>query len=116
MADVAGGMFLGLAQAELHKSLEGARGIAEWSWLFVVAGSITLLLGILGFLITRDSPSNTRAVWVSRNERKLARERMSQSGTQTARLIPCSVLKPKLRRLVAQPFAYMYLAAFCQSA
>lgn len=116
MSDVAGGMFLGLAQAELHRSLDGVYGIAGWSWLFIVAGSITLLLGILGFLIIPDSPSNTRALWISKNERELAREKMSRAGTETARLIPWAVLKSKIRQLSVQPFTYMYLAAFCQFA
>lgn len=116
MSDVAGGMFLGLAQAELHKSLDGVHGIAGWSWLFIVAGSITLLLGISGFLIIPDSPSNTRALWISKNERELAREKMSRSGTETAKLIPWAVLRSKLRQLTLQPFTYMYLAAFCQFA
>lgn len=116
MSDVVGGMFLGVAQAELHKSLDGVNGIAGWQWLFIVAGSITLLLGILGFLVIPDSPSNTRALWMSRDERELSLERMSRSGTQTARLVPWAILRSKIRRLISQPFTYMYFAAFCQYA
>lgn len=39
ISDVAGGMFLGLAQAELHRSLygvNGVNGVAGWQWLFIL--------------------------------------------------------------------------------
>ncbi|KAL0572339.1 hypothetical protein V5O48_009629 [Marasmius crinis-equi] len=36
--------------------LDGRQGIAGWSWIFIIEGTITVGLGILGFLIIPDFP------------------------------------------------------------
>ncbi|KAF3042680.1 hypothetical protein E8E12_007127 [Didymella heteroderae] len=116
VSDVAGAMFLGVVQAELYVNMNGVNGLAGWQWLFIVSGAITILLGLLGLLIVPDSPANTRAIWLTKRERKLSRERLERHGMRAARLIPSNVLRAKLLLLVRHPLTYLYIAAFAQNA
>ncbi|KAJ4407990.1 hypothetical protein N0V91_003656 [Didymella pomorum] len=116
VSDVAGAMFLGVVQAELYVNMDGVNGLAGWQWLFVVSGAITTLLGFLGLLIIPDSPANTRAIWLTKREKALSRERLERHGMQAARLIPLRVLRAKLLLLIRHPLTYLYIAAFAQNA
>lgn len=112
MSDVAGAMFLGALQAALYRNMDGVHGLAGWQWLFVIAGCMTIGLGLLGFLLVPDSPEYTRALWLTRAEKRLARDRMAEFGGQTSRLIPMAVLSKKLRQLVVHPVTYFFLIAW----
>jgi ACS family pantothenate transporter-like MFS transporter len=116
VSDVAGAMFLGAVQAELYVNMNGVRGLAGWQWLFIVSGSITILLGLLGLFIIPDAPANTRALWLTRREKEISRERLERNGMESARLIPLKVLKQKLALLVKHPLTYLFIAAFAQNA
>lgn len=116
VSDVAGAMFLGVVQAELYVNMNGVNGLSGWQWLFIVSGAITILLGFLGLLIVPDSPANTRALWLTKREKQLSRERLERHGMQAARLIPLSVLRAKLLLLIKHPLTYLYIAAFAQNA
>jgi len=116
VSDVAGAMFLGVVQAELYVNMNGVNGLAGWQWLFIVSGAITVLLGFLGFLIVPDSPANTRAIWLTKREKELSRERLERHGMQAARLISLEVLRAKLLLLIKHPLTYLYIAAFAQNA
>jgi ACS family pantothenate transporter-like MFS transporter len=116
VSDVAGAMFLGAVQAELYVNMNGVRGLAGWQWLFIVSGSITILLGLLGLFIIPDAPANTRALWLTRREKEISRERLERNGMESARLIPLKVLKEKLALLVRHPLTYLFIAAFAQNA
>lgn len=116
VSDVAGAMFLGVVQAELYVHMNGVSGLAGWQWLFIVSGAITVLLGSIGFFIIPDSPVNTRALWLTKRQRAVARERLERNGMEAARLIPLRVLRAKLALLVKHPLTYLFIAAFAQNA
>lgn len=116
VSDAAGAMFLSVIQAELYVHMNDVDGLSGWQWLFIVSGAITVLLGFLGLLIVPDSPANTRAVWLTRRQRELSRERLERHGMQPARLIPLQVLLAKLSLLVRHPLTYLFIAAFAQNA
>lgn len=116
VSDVAGAMFLGVVQAELYVNMNGVNGLAGWQWLFIVSGAITVLLGLIGLLIVPDSPSNTRALWLTRDDRELAKERMHRFGIETARLIPWKTLLAKLGALIIHPLTYLFVGVFVQQA
>lgn len=116
VSDVAGAMFLGVVQAELYVNMDGVQGLAGWQWLFIVSGAITILLGFFGFLVVPDSPANTRAIWLTRREKELSRERLERHGVQPARLVPLKLLRTKLLLLIKHPPTYLYIAAFAQNA
>lgn len=109
-------MFLGILQAALYRDMNGVHGIAGWQWLFIIAGAITMGQGLLAFITVPDSPAITRALWLSKSERQLARERMGDFGAKTSTLIPWAVLKQKLQRLVRHPVTYLVMVSFALSA
>ncbi|ESU12566.1 hypothetical protein FGSG_06472 [Fusarium graminearum PH-1] len=116
VSDVAGAMFLGALQAALYRNLNGAHGIAGWQWLFIVSGVITIAQGIVGFFVIPDTPAYTRAKWLTEDEKRLSRERMGDFGAKTSKLIPTSVLKQKLRKLITHPVTFFFLCAFVMNA
>ncbi|KAK2785975.1 hypothetical protein FQN53_007078 [Emmonsiellopsis sp. PD_33] len=99
VSDRAGNMFLGILQAALYKNLDGVNGLEGWQWLFIVSGCITIFWGFLGLLIIPDSPAITRALWLTRAERRLAESRMQQQDTKTSKLISRQTLIVKLRAI-----------------
>ncbi|KAL1626854.1 hypothetical protein SLS56_006671 [Neofusicoccum ribis] len=51
----------GLIAAATFATLDKAKGIAGWQWLFIIKeGSITALIAIFGFILLPDDPSQTR--------------------------------------------------------
>ena len=116
VSDVAGAMFLGALQAALYRNMNGVHGYAGWQWLFIIAGAVTIAQGLMAFVTVPDSPAITRAVYLTKDERELARERMGSFGANTSRLIPIAVLRRKLRQLIVHPVTYFFIAAFALSA
>ncbi|KAK7998475.1 WD domain-containing protein [Apiospora arundinis] len=116
VSDVAGAMFLGVVQAQLYVHMNGVHGLAGWQWLFIISGAITILLGLLGLFIVPDSPSNTRAVWLTPTEKRISLERMVRHKIQPARLIPWRVLRAKVVLLLRHPLTWMFMAVFAQNA
>lgn len=111
---VAGNMFLGIVQAALYRNLNGVHGLEGWQWLFIVSGIITMVWGAYGFAVIPDTPTITRAIWLTKSERALAASRMREAGTKTQELITGRVLWVKLRSILTNPIGYMFLAAFLQ--
>lgn len=116
VSDAAGGMFLGALQAALYTNMNGVHGISGWQWLFIVSGTITIGQGLLGLVIIPDTPSLTRAIWLTDAEKDLARRRMAEFGSNTSNMIPTKVVVQKLRKLIVHPVTYFFLAAFALSA
>ncbi|KAH8106083.1 MFS general substrate transporter [Cristinia sonorae] len=73
---LAGTLFSGVLQAAIFHNLNGVSGRSGWRWLFIIDGIITLPIALYGFLIFPDVPANTRAFYLSEEERSLASERM----------------------------------------
>jgi ACS family pantothenate transporter-like MFS transporter len=116
VSDVAGAMFLGILQATLYRDMNGVHGLSGWMWLFIIAGAITIGQGLLAFVTIPDSPAITRAIWLTKAERQLARDRMDEFGATTSRMVPVSVLKAKLRQLIVHPVTYFVMISFALSA
>lgn len=116
VSDVAGAMFLGVLQATLYRNMNGVHNLSGWMWLFIIAGSITIGQGLLAFVTIPDSPAITRAIWLTKDERQLARDRMDEFGATTSRIVPVTVLKAKLRQLIVHPVTYFVMVSFALSA
>lgn len=81
-----------------------------------LAGSITVMVESLGYIVVPDSPSNTRAIWLRSDQREIARERMVNSGTSTASQVPWSRIRAKLQHIMTTPVTHMLVLVFCQYA
>ncbi|KAK0660540.1 Pantothenate transporter liz1 [Lasiodiplodia hormozganensis] len=75
---LAGTMFGGFIQTGIQKSLHHKGGLTGWRWLFIIDGLITLPVAIYGFLLFPDTPSTTKAPYLSASERALAISRVPE--------------------------------------
>jgi ACS family pantothenate transporter-like MFS transporter len=73
---LAGTLFSGVMQGAIYSNLNGKSGLAGWRWLFVIDFLITLPIAVYGFLLFPDTPSSTRARYLSSAEKTLAVSRL----------------------------------------
>ncbi|KAI9929450.1 hypothetical protein MW887_000921 [Aspergillus wentii] len=83
---LAGTMFGGFIQTGIHSSLDGARGLSGWRWLFIIDGLITLPIAIYGLLLFPDTPATTKAPYLTASERTLAVTRLPSVNADRAPL------------------------------
>ncbi|KAE8354145.1 major facilitator superfamily domain-containing protein [Aspergillus coremiiformis] len=83
---LAGTMFGGFIQSGIHSSLDGTRGLSGWRWLFIIDGLITLPIALYGLFLFPDTPTTTRAPYLSPSERALAIARMPDANPVESRL------------------------------
>ncbi|KAL3481355.1 major facilitator superfamily domain-containing protein [Aspergillus californicus] len=81
---LAGTMFGGFIQTGIHSSLDGRAGLSGWRWLFIIDGLITLPIAIYGLLLFPDTPTTTRAPYLSASERTLAVSRLNTANSEPA--------------------------------
>ncbi|SJL05859.1 related to transporter protein [Armillaria ostoyae] len=75
-----GSSFGGYLQTAVYETLDGARGIAGWRWLYIVCGCMTVPCGIAVLCFLPDLPSNTRAFYLTEEEKKFALDRAIALG------------------------------------
>ena len=79
-------MFSGILQGAIYTNLDGTSGMAGWRWLFVIDFLITFPVSIYGFLFFPDTPSSTRARYLTPSEKTLAVERLPEVNMQRGEL------------------------------
>ncbi|BCS29596.1 uncharacterized protein APUU_71166A [Aspergillus puulaauensis] len=77
---LAGTMFGGFIQTGIHSSMDGMQGLSGWRWLFIIDGLITIPIAIYGFLVFPDTPTTTKARYLTATEKALAVARIPESG------------------------------------
>lgn len=75
---LAGTMFGGFLQTAIHSSLNGAKGLAGWRWLFIIDGLITIPIALYGLYFFPDTPTTTSAFYLTSSERALAISRIPE--------------------------------------
>ncbi|KAI1776949.1 MFS general substrate transporter [Hypoxylon cercidicola] len=73
-------MFSGYLQAGLYSGMNGKHGLAAWQWLFIFDGIITVPVAAFGYMSIPDSPVNSKARWLSPEEKEMAVARMERVG------------------------------------
>jgi len=104
-------MMSGALQVAILDMLEGKLGLRGWryvsssqggsgvlttsSWLFVINGVMTVLVGAAGFFMLPDYPNrpNPRAVWLTDEHVSLASERLERHGRAEAKRITWESVK-----------------------
>ncbi|KAL2209429.1 major facilitator superfamily transporter [Sarocladium strictum] len=71
--------FAGLIAAGIFHGMDGSMGLAGWKWLFILQGTATFVIAIVGYFVLPDFPHKTK--WLSEEERRLAHERMERDTT-----------------------------------
>lgn len=73
---LAGTMIGGFIQTGIHSSMDNLHGLSGWRWLFIIDGVITIPVALYGFLLFPDTPYTTTAVYLSDEDKALARSRV----------------------------------------
>lgn len=81
-----------------------------------MTGVITIIWGIIGVVAIPDSPANSRAIYLSEDEKALAEARMERAGTAIARHITLKDLKKKTLATYAHPITWIFSIAYLQFA
>ncbi|KAJ9478371.1 putative High-affinity nicotinic acid transporter (putative) [Pseudozyma hubeiensis] len=72
--------FSGLISAGILSGMQGKAGLDSWQWLFILEGSITVVIALMAVFILPDMPHNSR--FLTPEEREMAVNRLSvNSGT-----------------------------------
>ncbi|KAL4734390.1 major facilitator superfamily domain-containing protein, partial [Aspergillus similis] len=77
---LAGTMFGGFIQTGIHSSMDGMHGLSGWRWLFIIDGLITIPIAIYGFIVFPDTPTTTKARYLTAEEKALAVARIPETG------------------------------------
>ncbi|MGA8044492.1 MAG: MFS transporter [Terracidiphilus sp.] len=80
-------------------------GIQSWQWMFLVEGSVAVVLGIFAFWFLDNKP--VHAAWLASDEKQALVEALAQEETQRRSTGPARVL-PMLRDLRVMQFLLMY--------
>ncbi|CAK7566158.1 MAG: hypothetical protein SEPTF4163_004094 [Sporothrix epigloea] len=74
------GSFGGLLAAAIGL-LDGKSGFAGWAWIFVIEGSLTILLGIISFFVMHDFPDQARFLSPDDRTRVIRRLMLDQQSS-----------------------------------
>ncbi|KAK7462345.1 hypothetical protein VKT23_007946 [Stygiomarasmius scandens] len=75
------GAFSGLLAAAIV-NMDGLRGKAGWSWIFIIEGVFTVVIGLLGFFLVPPSPEKAR--FLSAKQKELIIHRIDKDRPATS--------------------------------
>ncbi|KAK9447735.1 major facilitator superfamily domain-containing protein [Limtongia smithiae] len=78
-------MLAGYLQAGIYATMNGVFGVAGWRWMFVIDGILGFPIAFWGYYCIPDFPNNTRARWLSTEDRELSLIRMKLLGRKEPR-------------------------------
>ncbi|KAF7861440.1 hypothetical protein EAF04_008005 [Stromatinia cepivora] len=70
------GAFSGLIAAGITEGMDGVKGLLAWRWLFIIEGSITVVIAAAGYFIIPNFPRTT--AWLTEQESELAVWRLEE--------------------------------------
>ncbi|TLD27582.1 MFS transporter [Venturia nashicola] len=70
------GAFSGLITAGITSGLTEARGLRAWRWMFIIEGSVTVVIAFAAFFVLPNFPRTT--TWLTDEERQLAVWRLEE--------------------------------------
>lgn len=65
----------GFLQAGIYSSLNGRLGLAGWRWMYIICGCMSLPVAFSVWWLLPDYPHNTKAWYLTEEDKKLAIER-----------------------------------------
>lgn len=71
-----GSVISGPIQTGINSSLAGHLGRSGWRWLFIIDAVITFPIALWGYCVLPDTPSKTKAFYLTEEEKELSRTRM----------------------------------------
>ena len=70
------GAFSGLIAAGIKANMDGTRGLRAWRWLFIIEGTLTVVIAFGSYFILPNFPRTTP--WLTEEERALAIWRLEE--------------------------------------
>lgn len=80
-AAAASGSFGGLLAAAIQK-MDGLQGLAGWSWIFIIEGLLTIIIGLISFFMVHDFPDEAK--FLSKDDRARVLLRLKRDGQHSA--------------------------------
>ncbi|KAF4119483.1 MFS transporter, ACS family, pantothenate transporter [Geosmithia morbida] len=77
-----GSMVSGYLQSAVLAGLDGKNGLVAWRWVFIIDGIITVIVAIFGFIFFPDTPYNTKAFYLSDEDKKRSIQRLVEDGRE----------------------------------
>ena len=71
-------------QSAVYSNLDGRNGLSGWRWSFIIDAIISVFVGILGFYVLPGDPDNCYSIFLTDDEIRLARKRISKNQTAGA--------------------------------
>ncbi|KAF3762724.1 MFS general substrate transporter [Cryphonectria parasitica EP155] len=108
-----GSMLSGALQTAILETVDGARGIAGWRWLFVINACMTVVVGLAGFFMLPDYPSqpNPRAsFWLTPEHTRVAQDRLERHGRAEVKKITWAAARRTAGMWVAYFVPLLYIA------
>jgi len=105
--------FAGLIAAGVFHGMDDHLGLAGWQWLFILQGTVTFGIALIGYFVLPDFPLTTK--WLTQEERDLAYNRIeldtvaNQGQTSTKAGLMQAVQDPMV--WIFALMAHMHLAA-----
>lgn len=103
-----GTMFSGYLQAAAYTNLDGNNGKPGWKWLFIIDGSISIVVGVLGFVFWPGSPEAGKPWFLSKEEFDLVLIRNKRNKIQEVGKLDFKAFK----RTFTDWKVYLYVGAF----
>lgn len=75
LGNLAAQAFGSLIAAGILANMQGASGLAGWRWLFIIEGSITIVVAVVAMFFLPEYPGTTP--WLSEDERAIAEARLA---------------------------------------
>ncbi|KND92941.1 putative transporter [Tolypocladium ophioglossoides CBS 100239] len=75
------GSFGGLLAAAIQK-MDGLQGLAGWSWIFIIEGLLTIIIGLVSFFMVHDFPDEAK--FLSKDDRARVLLRLKRDGQHSA--------------------------------
>lgn len=107
-----GTMFGGYLQAAAYTNLNGVGGMSGWRWLFIIDGTITVPIAILGYFIFPGLPSNGKPWWLSVEQYGIALKRMEDEGVEQSKKFDKATIKAMLKRVLTRWHFYVAVLAY----
>jgi MFS family permease len=70
------GAFSGLIAAGIKANMDGTRGLRAWRWLFIIEGTLTVVIALSAYFVLPNFPRTTP--WLTEEERELAIWRLEE--------------------------------------
>ncbi|OBS17641.1 hypothetical protein FPOA_09377 [Fusarium poae] len=101
----------GIMAGAIVKSLDGARGIPGWRWLFIVEGVLTVVCGFSLYFLLPDYPHNAR--YFSPSQRRLAQTRILADRQLSAKSTTrCMTSWQAFKAVVTDGKTWFFLVAY----